>query len=145
MPVSTPKQYLRMLDSAYRNKYAYPAVNVASIEAANAALAGFAQAKSDGIIQVSSGGGEHVSGSLVKDSALGAMSLANHIHLLAEKYNVFIALHTDHCKPEKLDSFVHPLIQETQKRRAAGQKNLFQSHMFDGSELPIDKNLEISK
>jgi len=134
-----------MLESAYKNKYAYPAVNISSIEAANAALAGFAEAKSDGIIQVSIGGGEHASGQMIKDSALGAISLANHVHLLAERYNVFIALHTDHCRPERLESFLYPLVKETEKRRTEGKSNLFQSHMFDGSSLPIDENMRISK
>jgi fructose-bisphosphate aldolase class II len=145
MPIATYEQYCVMLELAYKNKYAYPAVNIASIEAANAALAGFEEAKSDGIIQVSTGGGEHASGQKVKDSALGAISLANHIHLLAEKYSVFIALHTDHCRPEKLDSFLYPLVKETVKRRAEGRGNLFQSHMFDGSSLAIDDNMRISK
>lgn len=145
MPVASYEQYCTMLESAYKKKYAYPAVNVASIEAANAALAGFAEAQSDGIIQISIGGGEHASGQMVKDSAMGAVSLANHIHLLAERYNVFIALHTDHCRPEKLESFFYPLLKETEKRRKEGKHNLFQSHMFDGSSLPIDNNMRISK
>lgn len=145
MPIASYEQYCKMLESACKNKYAYPAVNVASVETANAALAGFAEAKSDGIIQISTGGGEHASGQLVKDSALGAVSLANHIHLVAEKYNVFIALHTDHCRPEKLESFLYPLLKETEKRRAEGKGNLFNSHMFDGSSLPIEENMRISK
>lgn len=145
MPIASYEQYCYMLESAYKNNYAYPAVNIASIEAANAALAGFAEAKSDGIIQVSVGGGEHASGQMIKDSALGAISLANHVHLLAERYNVFIALHTDHCRPEKLESFLYPLVKETEKRRSEGKDNLFQSHMFDGSSLPIDENMRISK
>lgn len=145
MPIADYKTYCRMLDKAYENQYAYPAINVASIEAANAALKGFAEAKSDGIIQVSVGGAEHASGLTLKDSVLGAISLANHIHLMAERYNVYIALHTDHCKPNKLDSFLYPLIAETEKRRRSGEKNLFNSHMFDGSDLPIKKNIEISK
>lgn len=145
MPIASYDQYCKMLESAYKNKYAYPAVNIASIEAANAALAGFAEAKSDGIIQISIGGGEHASGQIIKDSVLGAISLANHVHLLAERYNVLIALHTDHCRPEKLESFMYPLVKETEKRRSEGKSNLFQSHMFDGSSLPIDENMRISK
>ncbi|MFU0800890.1 MAG: class II fructose-bisphosphate aldolase [Xylanivirga thermophila] len=144
MPVVDYEKYCKMLDNAYKNHYAYPAINVSSLETANAALRGFAEAKSDGIIQVSVGGGAHASGSCVKDSALGAISLAEHIHRMAEQYNVGIALHTDHCKPEKLDSFVYPLIAETEKRRAKGEKNLFNSHMFDGSELSVSKNVEVS-
>lgn len=89
------------------------------------------EARSDGIIQVSTGGAEHASGA-AKDMVLGAISLANHVHLMAEKYNVYIALHTDHCKKSKLESYMLPLIHETEKRRAAGLPNLFNSHMFDG-------------
>jgi len=145
MPIVNYEKYCRMLDYAYANKFAYPAINVASIESANAVLAGFAEAKSDGIIQVSTGGGEHASGQYLKDMALGAVSLADHVHLMAEKYNIYVALHTDHCKPEKIDKFLKPLIEETIKRRARGQMNLFSSHMFDGSDLPLDENIRISK
>lgn len=144
MPVVDYKTYCQMLDTANKNKYAYPAINVSSMETANAALKGFADAKSDGIIQVSTGGGQHASGSSVKDMVLGAISLANHIHLVAEKYPVNIALHTDHCQPGKVDSFLKPLIAETEKRRARGEKNLFNSHMFDGSELPLAENMKIA-
>ncbi len=145
MPVADYKTYCNMLESAGKNRYAFPAVNVSSIETANAALEGFAEAGSDGIIQVSTGGGEHASGQGIKDMVLGAITLANHIHLMAERYPVFIALHTDHCKPDHLDRFLRPLIEETRKRRAAGGRNLFNSHMFDGSELPLQENLKISK
>jgi fructose-bisphosphate aldolase, class II len=145
MPIVDFKTYNKMLDSANKHKYAYPAINVSSLETANAALAGFADAKSDGIIQVSTGGGEHASGTGVKDMVMGAISLANHVHLMASKYNVYIALHTDHCQPKKVDTFLKPLIAETERRRAKGEKNLFNSHMFDGSELAIDANMKIAK
>ncbi len=145
MPIVDYKTYIKMLDTANKNKYAYPAINVSSMETANATLAGFAEAKSDGIIQVSTGGGEHASGSGVKDMVLGAISLANHIHLVAARYNVNIALHTDHCQPKKVDTFLKPLIAETARRRAKGEPNLFNSHMFDGSELPLAENMKIAK
>jgi fructose-bisphosphate aldolase class II len=145
MPVADYITYCRMLEEAGKNKYAFPAVNVCSIETANAALAGFARAKSDGIIMVSIGGGEHASGLEIKDSVIGAIAIANYVHLVAEKYNIYVALHTDHCKPSKLEAFVVPLIKETEKRRARGEKNLFNSHMFDGSELPINENIRISR
>jgi fructose-bisphosphate aldolase, class II len=144
MPVVNYESYTKMLDAANKGKYAFPAINVSSMETANAALLGFADAKSDGIIQVSTGGGQHASGSGVKDMVLGAISLANHVHMMADRYNVNIALHTDHCQPGKVDSFLKPLIAETARRRAAGQKNLFNSHMYDGSELPLDKNMAIA-
>jgi fructose-bisphosphate aldolase class II len=145
MPIATPAQYAAMLDSAQQNGYAYPAINVTSITTINAALKGFADKKSDGIIQFSTGAGEFASGLNVKDAVFGVIVLAEAAHRLAEKYDIFIGLHTDHCQPKKVDGFLRPLIQATADRRAAGNGNLFQSHMFDGSELPLDENLAISK
>jgi fructose-bisphosphate aldolase class II len=144
MPVATPKQYHQMLNAARAGKYAYPGINVSSTETANAALKGFADAGSDGIIQLSTGAGEFASGLNVKDMAIGSVTIAEHVHRMAEHYNVFIALHTDHCVPKKVDGFIKPLIEATAALRAAGQNNLFQSHMFDGSELPIDENMKMS-
>lgn len=145
MPVATPAQYKQMLQKAKSEGYAYPAINVTSTSTANAALKAFADAKSDGIIQVSTGGGKFASGQGVGDMALGAISLAQHVHLMAERYNVLIALHTDHCHPEDVEKFMLPLIAETEKRRAKGLPNLFNSHMFDGSELPLAENIKQSK
>jgi len=145
MPVVNYKQYQAMLDKARKNHFAYPAINVVNLEGANAALKAFSEAKSDGIIQVSIGGGAHASGSCVKDTVLGAISIAEHVHRAAERYDVNIALHTDHCVSSKLDSFVLPLIEETEKRRANGQPNLFSSHMFDGSDISLEENIKISK
>lgn len=145
MPVVNYEQYKAMMENAYKNHYAFPAFNVSSVETANAVLEGLAEAESDGIVQVSTGGGEFASGNYIKDSAVGAMTLAQHVHLVADKYNIFVALHTDHCKASKLDSFVMPLIEETERRRARGESNLFNSHMFDGSDIPLDKNIEIAK
>jgi len=144
MPVPDYKTYRKMLDRAYEKKFAYPAINVTSLVTANAALKGFAEAKSDGIIQVSTGGALFASGTAVKDMVLGATTLAEHVHRMAEKYNVYVALHTDHCVADKLDKFVNPLIAETEKRRKKGLPNLFNSHMFDGSTVDLKKNMEIS-
>ena len=145
MPVVNYEQYCQMLDRAKKEKFAYPAINITSIATINATLKGLADAKSDGIIQVSTGGGQFASGLNNKDMALGAIVLAEATHILAERYNVFVALHTDHCHPDKVDGFLKPLIAETEKRRANGQPNLFNSHMFDGSELPLKANMETSK
>ncbi|MDA0840132.1 MAG: class II fructose-bisphosphate aldolase [Planctomycetota bacterium] len=142
MPVANYKQYCQMLDSAQRGHYAYPAANVTSEVTANAALWGFAQQKSDGIVQVSTGGGEFASGQGIKDSVLGAISIAEHIHRVAGRYNIYVAIHTDHCMPEKLNSFFVPLVEESERRVAAGGMPLFNSHMFDGSgiEDELDKD-----
>ncbi|MDD0852255.1 class II fructose-bisphosphate aldolase [Halobacteriovorax sp. GB3] len=145
MPVASYEQYCQMLDKAANEGYAYPAINVTSTSTANAALKAFSDMKSDGIIQVSTGGGSFASGSAVKDEVLGAISIAQHVHLMAEKYDVCIALHTDHCHPEKVESFLIPLIEETEKRREKGLPNLFNSHMFDGSVLPTEENIKMSK
>lgn len=144
MPIATPAQYAAMLDAAQEGNYAYPAMNVTSLTTINGALKAFADKKSDGIIQVSTGGGQFASGLDQKDAVLGAIILAEATHRLAERYNVLIALHTDHCQPEKVDSFLKPLIAETARRREAGLTNLFQSHMLDASELPLKENLELS-
>jgi fructose-bisphosphate aldolase class II len=144
MPVADYKTYCKMLDRARDKKFAYPAINVTSLTTANAVLKGLAESRSDGIIQVSTGGGAFASGSAVKDMALGAISIAEHVHRVAERYDIYVALHTDHCPADKLDSFMIPLIEETERRRAAGQANLFNSHMFDGSALPLKENLDIS-
>jgi len=144
MPIATPEIYRKMIDAARDGKYAYPGINVSSTETANAALKGFSDSGSDGIIQLSTGAGDFASGLNVKDMALGSISIAEHVHRMAEKYNVYIGLHTDHCVPGKLDSFVRPLIAETARRRADGLNNLFHSHMFDGSELSTTENMKIS-
>lgn len=143
MPIATPQQYRQMLQAAYEGQYAYPAINVTSMITANAALKGFADKKSDGIIQVSTGGGAFASGLNVKDQALGAISIAEHIHRMADRYNVLIALHTDHCPPDAVDSFLNPLIEESERRVAEGRPTLFNSHMVDASGLPLQDNLDL--
>ncbi len=145
MPVPTQEQYIKMLDTAKEQGYAYPAINVTTIEVINGALKAFAEAKSDGIIQISLGGGQFASGTAVKDSAIGAIVLAEAVHRLAEQYNVFVALHTDHCQADKVDSFLRPLLAESRKRIAEGKGPLFNSHMLDASALPMAQNLELSK
>jgi fructose-bisphosphate aldolase class II len=145
MPVATPAQYRAMLDAAQKGGYAYPAINVTSITTINGALRAFAEAKSDGIIQVSTGGGQFASGTKVNDAAFGAIVLAEAAHRLAAKYDILVALHTDHCQPGKVDGFLRPLLQASRERIAEGKGPLFQSHMYDGSELPLEENLAMSK
>jgi fructose-bisphosphate aldolase class II len=144
MPVANYTIYSKMLERAREGRYAYPAINVTSLTTANAVLRGLAESRSDGIIQVSTGGGAFASGSFVKDMALGAISIAEHVHRAAERYPVYVALHTDHCQADKVDQFIIPLVEETERRRAAGRQNLFNSHMFDGSALPLKENLDIA-
>jgi fructose-bisphosphate aldolase, class II len=144
MPVANYQTYCRMLDVAREGRFAYPAVNVTSLTTANAVLRGLAESRSDGIIQISTGGAAFASGTSVKNMALGAMSIAEHVHRVAERYPIYVALVTDHCLADKLDQFVIPLVEETERRRAAGRPNLFNGHMFDGSNLPLSENLDIA-
>nr|PZN38118.1 MAG: class II fructose-bisphosphate aldolase [Actinomycetota bacterium] len=144
MPIATPEAYAEMLDRAKANGFAYPAINVTSSQTLNAALRGFAEAESDGIIQVSTGGAEFLSGTTVKDMVTGAVALAEYARVVAKNYPVTIALHTDHCPKEKLDGFMRPLIQMSAERVARGEEPLFQSHMWDGSAVPLEENLTIA-
>ena len=144
MPVADHAMYCEMLARARKTKFAYPAINVTSLSTANAVLKGLAESRSDGIIQISTGGASFASGSAVKNMALGAISIAEHVHRVAERYPVRVALHTDHCQADKLDTFVIPLVEETERRRAAGKPNLFNGHMFDGSALPLKENLDVA-
>jgi fructose-bisphosphate aldolase class II len=144
MPVADYETYCKMLERAQEKKFAYPAINVTSPTTANAVLKGLNESRCDGIIQVSTGGGSFASGSSVNDMALGAISIAEHVHRVAHRYNIYVALHTDHCQAHVLDQLVIPLIEETEKRRAAGQPNLFNSHMFDGSAISLTENLDIA-
>ena len=144
VPIATPEIYNQMLDSAKSGEYAYPAINCTSSETVNAALRGFADAGSDGIIQFSTGGAEFGSGTGVKDMVTGATALAEFAHVVAEKYPINIALHTDHCPKGKLDTYVRPLIALSRERVDRGGNPLFQSHMWDGSAVPMDENLKIA-
>ena len=144
MPIATPEVYAEMIDRAKAGRFAYPAINVTSSQTLNAALRGFAEAESDGIVQVSTGGAEFLSGTTVKDMVVGASALAEYAHVVAAKYDVNIALHTDHCPKDKLDGFMRPLVAISQERVAKGLEPLFQSHMWDGSAVPLDENLVIA-
>jgi fructose-bisphosphate aldolase, class II len=144
MPIATPEVYAQMLDRAKEQGFAYPAINVTSSQTLNAALRGFADAESDGIVQVSTGGAEYLSGQRVKDMVTGSIALAHFARAVAVKYPVQIALHTDHCPENKLDGFMGPLVKLSQERVARGEEPLFNSHMWDGSAVPLDENLDIA-
>jgi fructose-bisphosphate aldolase, class II len=145
MPIATPEVYAEMLGRAKEHSFAFPAINCVGSESINAALKGFADADSDGIIQFSTGGAEFGSGLGVKDMVTGAVALAEFAHVVADKYPITVALHTDHCPKDKLDSYVKPLLAISQKRVGEGKNPLFQSHMWDGSAVPLDENLEIAR
>lgn len=145
MPIASPEVYAEMLDRAKAGKFAYPAINTSSSQTIVAAIRGFAEAESDGIVQVSWGGAEFASGQAVKDMVTGAVALAEFAHVVAAKYDVNIALHTDHCPLDKLPGFMEPLLAISQERVAKGLEPLFQSHMWDGSAVPLDENLDIAE
>lgn len=145
MAIATPEQYIEMLDRAKENQFAYPAINVTSSQTLNAALQGFAEAESDGIIQVSIGGGEYWSGPTIKDRVTGSIAFAKFAAEVAKNYGVTVALHTDHCLKSKLDDWVRPLLAHEIEQVKGGENPLFQSHMFDGSDIPLDENLRVAE
>ncbi len=145
MPIATPETYAQMLDRAKEGRFAYPAINVTSSQTLNAALRGFAEAESDGIVQVSTGGAEFLSGTTMKNMVVGATALAEYAFHVAKQYDVTVALHTDHCPKDKLDGFMRPLIAISQERVARGDEPLFQSHMWDGSAVELEENLSIAQ
>jgi len=145
MPIATPEKYAEMLATAKQNGFAFPAINVTSSQTLNAALAGFAEAGSDGIVQISTGGAEYLSGPTIKNMVAGSVAFAAYAAEVAKSYPVNIALHTDHCPKDKLDGFVRPLLEVSIERVARGEQPLFQSHMWDGSAVPLDENLQIAE
>jgi fructose-bisphosphate aldolase class II len=145
MPIATPEVYAAMLDAAKEKAFAFPAINVSSSQTLNAALKGFADAGSDGIIQISTGGAEYLSGPSVKNMVTGSVAFASYAAEVAKNYPVNIALHTDHCPKDKLDGFVRPLVEISAERVSRGEDPLFQSHMWDGSAVPLEENLQIAE
>ncbi len=145
MPIATPEAYAQMLDTAKEKQFAFPAINVSSSQTLNAALAGFAEAGSDGIIQVSTGGADYLSGPTIKNMVAGSVAFASYAAEVAKQYPVNIALHTDHCPKDKLDGLVRPLLEISAQRVKNGEAPLFQSHMWDGSAVPLDENLQIAQ
>ncbi|MDO5720361.1 MAG: class II fructose-bisphosphate aldolase [Actinomycetaceae bacterium] len=145
MPIATPEVYNEMLDRAKEGKFAYPAINVTSSQTLTAAIRGFAEAESDGIIQVSVGGAEYWSGSTVKDRVAGTLAMAAYAREIAKNYDVTVALHTDHCSKDNLDSWIIPVMELEVEEVKAGRLPFYQSHMWDGSAVPLEENLEIAQ
>ncbi|MEI6622385.1 MAG: class II fructose-bisphosphate aldolase [Actinomycetes bacterium] len=145
MPIATPEQYAAMLDRAKAEKFAYPSINISSSQTLNAALAGFAESESDGIIQISWGGANYASGPTINNLVSGTVALAEYAHVVAENYPVTIGLHTDHCPPQRLDDWLRPLLDIADERTKAGKLHYFQSHMWDGSAIDLEENLTIAE
>lgn len=144
MPVASPEVYAEMFQKAKEGKFAYPAINVTSSQTVNAALQGFAEAGSDGILQISTGGADYASGPTIKNMVTGAVALADYAREVAKNYPINVGLHTDHCPKDKLDSYVRPLLAVSEERAAAGLPTVFNSHMWDGSAVPVPENLDIA-
>ncbi len=144
MAIATPEAYVEMLDRARAGRFAYPAVNVTSSQTLTAALRGFAEAESDGIIQVSVGGAEYASGATVKNRVAGSLALAAYAAEVAKGYGITVALHTDHCVKANIDSWVRPLLEIEAAQVKAGKLPTFQSHMFDGSTVVLEENLVVA-
>lgn len=144
MAIATPETYNAMLDAAKNGGYAFPAINITSSQTVTAAIQGFAEAESDGIIQVSVGGGQYASGSTIKDQVVGSLALAAYAREVAKSYGVTIALHTDHCHKDYVDNWLRPLLNASIERVKNGQEPLFNSHMWDGSSVPLDENLTLA-
>ncbi|MFN3707272.1 class II fructose-bisphosphate aldolase [Microcella sp.] len=145
MPIATPEQYAEMLDKAKKGGFAYPAINVSSSSTINAVLQGLTEAGSDGILQVTTGGADYFAGQSVKARASGALAFAAFATEVAKNYPITVALHTDHCPKDALDGFVMPLIEASEAEVKAGRNPIFQSHMWDGSAVPLAENIEIAR
>lgn len=145
MPIATPEVYNEMLNRARDGKFAYPAINVTSSQTLTAAIRGFAEAESDGILQVSVGGAEYWSGSTVRDRIAGSRAMAAYAREIADGYGITVALHTDHCSKENLKGWTEDLMEAEAEEVKAGRLPWYQSHMWDGSAISLDENLEIAK
>ncbi|WP_018142761.1 class II fructose-bisphosphate aldolase [Alloscardovia criceti] len=146
MVVATSESYSAMLAAAREGGYAYPAINVTSSQTLNAALQGFAQAESDGIIQVSVGSASYLSGQSVKNRVVGSVALASYAREVAQQYpHITVAFHTDHCAEQYLGEWVEPLLDMEIEQVKQGKEPMFQSHMWDGSTVPLDHNLDIAE
>ncbi|WP_105565479.1 class II fructose-bisphosphate aldolase [Microbacterium halophytorum] len=144
MAVATPDQYAEMIDRAKAGAFAYPAINVSSSQTINAVLQGLTEAGSDGILQVTTGGADYFAGHTVKARATGAIAMARYVREVAKNYPITVAVHTDHCPKDALDSFLLPLLEASEEEVKAGNEPIFQSHMWDGSAVPLDENVQIA-
>ena len=145
MAFATPDQYAEMLDRAKAGGFAYPAFNVSSSQTINAVLQGLQEAGSDGILQVTTGGADYFAGHTIKNRAVGALAMADYVKRVAQSYDITVAVHTDHCPKDALDSFLLPILAASEEQFQATGAPIFHSHMWDGSAVPLDENIEIAK
>ena len=135
----------KVFQIAKENKFALPAVNVVGTDSINACLEAAATVGSPIIIQFSNGGATFTAGKGCPTDAavLGAISGAQHVHMMAEAYGVPVILHTDHAA-KKLLPWIDALLDAGEKMFAEQGKPLFSSHMLDLSEESLEENVEIS-
>jgi len=136
VPIATPEVYAEMLNRARDGKFAYPAINVTSSQTITAALQGFAEAESDGILQVSVGGAEYGSGSTIKNRVTGSLALAAYATEVAKNYGITVALHTDHCAKQNIDSWVRPLLEIEAGQVADGKLPTLQTPRWAAAAVP---------
>ena len=146
--VLTGDDVTALLNDAKENGYALPAVNVIGTNSINAVLETARDVNSPVIIQFSNGGGAFYAGKGLKNDGqnaaiLGSVSGAQHIHMMAEAYNVPVIIHTDHCAKNLL-AWMDGMLDHGEKFFERTGKSLFSSHMLDLSEEPLHENIEIS-
>jgi fructose-bisphosphate aldolase, class II len=139
---------LDLYQYAKENKFALPAVNVIGTNSVNAVLETAKGVNSPVIIQFSNGGGQFYAGKGLKlenerAAALGAISGAHHIHMMAEAYGVPVVVHTDHAA-KKLLPWIDHMLDAGEAFYKTHKKPLFSSHMLDLSEESLEENIEIS-
>ena len=144
--VVTGDRYLAVVEAAKQGGYALPAVNVVGTNSINSVLEAAAQAKSDVIVQLSNGGAQFFAGKGYPDAfeakVLGAVSAAQHVHLMAERYGVCVILHTDHANMG-LVPWVEEMITHSERHYELTGRPLFSSHMLDLSEESLETNIAV--
>ena len=144
MPIADFKTYCAILDRARDGHYALPRLTSPHSRPRMQSCADSPRAKPDGIIQVSTGGARSLREAQSRTWRSAQSPSPNTCIAWPIVIRSTSHLNTDHCVKDKLDKFVLPLVEETEKRRAAGKPNLFTAHMFDGSTLPLKENLDIA-
>jgi len=134
---------------AKENQFALPGVNVVSSNSINGVLETAAAVDSPVIVQFSNGGAQFIAGKGLgnageKGAIAGAISGAEHVWNMADKYGATAMLHTDHCA-KKLLPWIDGLLDAGEEFYKAHGVPLFSSHMIDLSEESLEENMEICK
>jgi len=132
--------------NARENNYALPAVNVTGTDTINAVMEAARLVNSPVIIQFSNGGAHFyawkgLSNEGEEAAIAGAICGAQHIHHLAELYEIPVILHTDHAA-RKLLPWIDGLLEAGEMFFEEYGKPLFSSHMLDLSEDSLKENID---